>query len=241
MPVTRVDFGLADKAGMRFQALSDGRRLDRAATNQFERIDVVATLSLPILSSLALFAFVASITPGPNNTMLLASGANFGFRASLPHAAGVLVGFLGMVALCGLGLGGLFRAYPLVHFIVKWGGAIYLLHLAYKIGTSRTIGVGRVGAKPKTFFQAVLFQAINPKAWTMSLGAIATYLPSGYSSADLFIGVVVFGFLNAPCVLTWMGCGVALRRMLERPTVLRRFNIAMGCLLALSLVPLLFE
>ncbi len=199
------------------------------------------SLSLPVLASLALFALVASITPGPNNTMLLASGANFGFRASLPHAAGVLVGFLVMVAVCGLGLGGLFRAFPLLHFAVKWGGAVYLLYLAYKIATSRTIGVGRVGARPMTFLQAVAFQGVNPKAWTMSLGAIATYLPSAYSSADLFVGVLVFGLLNAPCILIWMGCGVALRRLLERPDVLRRFNIGMGCLLALSLVPLAFE
>jgi threonine/homoserine/homoserine lactone efflux protein len=201
----------------------------------------MSTLSLPILSSLALFAFVASITPGPNNTMLLASGANFGFRSSLPHAAGVLVGFLAMIAICGLGLGGLFRTYPLLHFIVKWGGAIYLLHLAYKIGTSRTIGVGKVGAKPMTFLQAAAFQGVNPKAWTMSLGAIGTYLPAGYTSVDLSIGVAVFGLLNAPCILTWMGSGVALRRVLERPAVLRNFNIGMGCLLALSLVPLFFE
>jgi threonine/homoserine/homoserine lactone efflux protein len=193
-------------------------------------------LTLPIASSLALFAFVSSITPGPNNTMLLASGANFGFRASLPHAAGVFVGFLGLIGLCGI-----FKAFPILHGILKWGGAAYLLWLAFKIASSRAIGAGRSGSRPMTFLQAVAFQGINPKGWAMALGAVATYLPTGYGLVDLALGVLIFGALNGPSILTWMGSGVALRHVLERPGVLRIFNIAMGSLLALSLVPLLFE
>jgi len=201
----------------------------------------MTTLSLPIASSLAMFAFVSSITPGPNNAMLLASGANFGFRASLPHAAGVMFGFLGLVFLCGLGLGGVFRAYPVLHLALKWAGAAYLLYLAFRIATSRVIGVGRVGARPMTFLQAVAFQAVNPKGWAMALGTVATYLPSGYSLVDLLLALSIFGGLNGPSILTWMGSGVALRRFLDRPAVLRSFNIGMGLSLALSVVLILVE
>jgi threonine/homoserine/homoserine lactone efflux protein len=199
------------------------------------------TLTLPVAGSLAMFAFVSSITPGPNNAMLLASGANFGFRASLPHAAGVLLGFLGLVLVCGLGLGGVFRTYPLAHMALKWGGAAYLLYLAFKIATSRAIGAGQVGAEPMTFLQAVAFQFVNPKGWAMALGTVATYLPSGFSRIDLLLAVLIFGALNGPSILTWMGSGVALRHFLERPSVLRVFNIGMGLLLALSVAMILVE
>jgi threonine/homoserine/homoserine lactone efflux protein len=199
------------------------------------------TLTIPIASSLAMFAFVSSITPGPNNAMLLASGANFGFRATLPHAAGVLAGFLGLIAVCGLGLGGVFKTYPVLHVALKWGGAAYLLYLAFKIAKSRAIGDGAVGARPMTFLQAVAFQFINPKGWAMALGTVATYLPSGFSLVDLLIAVLIFGALNGPSILTWMGSGIALRRVLQRPSVLRAFNIGMGVLLALSVMLILVE
>ena len=199
------------------------------------------TLTLPIAGSLAMFAFVSSITPGPNNAMLLASGANFGFRASLPHAAGVLVGFLGLIAVCGLGLGGVFRSYPPLHVALKWGGAAYLLYLAFRIASARAIGAKAVGARPMSFGQAVAFQGVNPKGWAMALGTVATYLPAGFTRLDLMIAVSIFGSLNAPSILTWMGSGVALRRFLERPAVLRAFNIGMGALLALSVAMILVE
>jgi threonine/homoserine/homoserine lactone efflux protein len=199
------------------------------------------TLTLPIASSLAVFAFVSSITPGPNNAMLLASGANFGFRATLPHAAGVLFGFLGLIVVCGLGLGGVFKTYPPLHLVLKWGGAAYLLYLAFKIANSRAIGSGAAGPRPMTFLQAVAFQLINPKGWAMALGTVATYLPSGFSRIDLLIAVLIFGALNGPSILTWMGSGVALRHFLERPSVLRAFNIGMGALLAASVVLILVE
>lgn len=207
----------------------------------YRRHSVMLTLTFPIASSLALFALVSSITPGPNNAMLLASGLNFGFRASLPHAAGVLVGFLGLIAVCGLGLGGVFQTFPVLHAVLKWGGAAYLLYLAFKIATSREIGAGKVGSRPMTFLQAVAFQGINPKGWAMALGTAATYLPARYTLADLSLGVLIVGTLSVPCILVWMGSGVAMRRVLNRPGVLRAFNLAMGALLALSLVPLLFE
>lgn len=201
----------------------------------------MTTLTLPIASALALFAFVCSITPGPNNAMLLASGANFGFRATLPHGVGVAVGFLLLVVLCGAGLAGVFTTYPLLHAVMKWGGAAYLLYLAIKIATAHGAGVGKVGARPLTFLQGAMFQAINPKGWAMALGMVATYLPRGYTPADLTGATFIFAVFNIGCILIWMGLGVGLRRFLDRPEVMRRFNLSMGLLLAASLLPLLFE
>ena len=195
----------------------------------------MTTLTPQIASSLALFALASSITPGPNNTMLLASGANFGFRATLPHAAGVLVGFLALIAACGLGLGGLFTAVPVLHAVLKWAGAAYLLYLAVKIATAKGLGAGRTGSRPMSFGQAFAFQAINPKGWAMALGTVATYLPRGFSLADLALAVAIFGALNGPSILGWTAFGVGLRRFLDRPVVLRAFNIAMGLLLVASL------
>ncbi len=201
----------------------------------------MTTLTLPVATALALFAFSASITPGPNNTMLLASGANFGFRRTMPHAAGVLVGFLTLIVICGLGLGGVFDAFPLLHALLKWGGVAYLLYLSIKIATASGVGRRKVGDKPLSFRQAFAFQAINPKGWAMALGAVATYLPRGYGRLELALAVAICGALNGPCILTWAAFGVGIRRFLDRPVVLRAFNIVMGSLLALSLLPLLFE
>ena len=199
------------------------------------------TLTLPIASSLAVFAFVSSITPGPNNAMLLASGANFGFRASLPHAAGVLFGFLGLVAICGLGLGGVFKTYPVLHLALKWGGAAYLLWLAFKIGTAKGIGTKAAGARPMRFWEAVAFQAVNPKGWAMALGAVSTYVPPKPYLPNLIVAVLMFGIVGLPCTSTWAAFGVGLRRFLDRPAVLRAFNVTMALLLVASLFPLFAE
>lgn len=111
----------------------------------------MSSLAPELLAALALFAFVSSITPGPNNTMLMASGANFGFRASIPHMIGVSGGFLLLVVAVGLGLGGLFAAYPELHDVLAIAGGLYLLWLAWKIATSSGLGMGEAGARPQTF------------------------------------------------------------------------------------------
>ncbi len=198
---------------------------------------------LPILSpdslgALALFAFASSITPGPNNMMLMTSGANFGWRRTLPHWAGVVTGFTGLVISCGLGLGGLFVTYPVLHEILKWAGAAYLIWLAAKIALSRSLSPAKGQARPMTFVGAVAFQLVNVKAWAMALGAVTTYVPAERYFANLWVAAAVFGVVNAPCVSLWLTCGVVLRRFLERPAVLRTFNIVMAALLVASLYPL---
>ena len=199
------------------------------------------TYTPELLSALALFAFATSITPGPNNAMILASGANFGLRASLPHFAGIVLGFLSLVVLSGLGLAGVIATTPILQALLKWGGGAYMLYLAFKIGTSKGVSSKGVGARPIRFWQAFGFQYLNPKGWAMALGAISTYVPAKPYLPNLAVAVLVLALVNAPCSLTWAAFGVGLRRFLDRPAVLRAFNITMAVLLVASLYPLFAE
>ena len=201
----------------------------------------MSSLTPELLAALALFAFVSSITPGPNNTMLMASGANFGFRASIPHMIGVSGGFLLLVVAVGLGLGGLFAAYPELHDVLAVAGGLYLLWLAWKIAISSGLGTGEAGARPQTFLQAAAFQWVNPKAWAMALGAVTAYAPRDGYVANILVVSVIFTAINLPCVASWTGFGVGLRRFLDRPAVLRAFNVGMALLLVLSLLPVALE
>ena len=201
----------------------------------------MSSLTPELLAALALFAFVSSITPGPNNTMLMASGANFGFRASIPHMMGVSGGFLLLVVAVGLELGGLFAAYPELHDVLAVAGGLYLLWLAWKIATSSGLGMGEAGARPQTFLQAAAYQWVNPKAWAMALGAVTAYAPRDGYVANILVVSVIFTAINLPCVASWTGFGVGLRRFLDRPAVLRAFNVGMALLLVLSLLPVALE
>jgi threonine/homoserine/homoserine lactone efflux protein len=192
-----------------------------------------------ILAALTLFAFVSSITPGPNNTMLMASGANFGVRRTVPHLLGVSLGFLVLILSIGLGLGGVFTAYPWLHDVLKLAGGAYLVWLAWKLATSTGLGGGRSSGQPMTFLQAAAFQWVNPKAWAMAVSGISTYTPQGGYFGNLLVMGVVFTAVNLPCVGVWTGFGVGLRRVLDRPGALRAFNLTMAGLLLLSLWPIL--
>jgi len=202
---------------------------------------MIPTYTPELFSALVLFAFATLITPGPNNTMLLASGANFGLRASLPHVGGVVVGSSSLILLCGLGLAGVFVAFPILHVLLKWGGAAYLLYLAFRIGTASGIGAKATGTRPMRFWQAVGFQYLNPKGWAVALGAVSTYVPSRAFLPNLAVAILVIGLIGAPSCFSWAAFGVGLRRFLDRPAVLRAFNITMALLLVASLYPLLSE
>ena len=197
-------------------------------------------MALEVLAGLALFSFVSSITPGPNNLMLMASGANFGFRRTLPHMLGVGLGFTGMVVLVGVGLLGLFQAYPLSYDILRVVSVVYLLFLAWKIGTAARPEAeeGARQGRPMTFLQAVLFQWVNPKAWTMALTALSVYAPSQSFGAVVFVAVV-FGVINFPCVSSWTLLGQQAQRWLTSQRRLVTFNLVMASLLVLSLYPVL--
>jgi len=198
-------------------------------------------MSSSLLSAFALFAFVSSITPGPNNTMLLASGVNFGFRRSIPHALGISIGFMLLVISVGLGLGEVFKAFPWAYTLLRYVGAAYLLYLAWKIATSSAMSDDLdQNSKPMTFLGAAAFQWVNPKAWIMALGAITTYTPAEGYVTNVLVIAVVFAVVNLPSVCVWAGCGSGLRNVLRDPRWLRLFNVSMAGLLVLSLYPMFF-
>ena len=199
-------------------------------------------MTTELLLAFIAFAFVTSVTPGPNNMMLLASGVNFGLRRSLPHMFGISLGFMLLVASVGLGLGQLFEQVPLLHSLLRYMGAAYLLYLAWKIARSGAPQHGEqpVG-KPFTFLQAAAFQWVNPKAWIMAIGVIATYTPREDFFINLVLAALVLGIVNYPSVSVWTLFGSAVGRALRSPQALRRFNWCMAALLLLSLYPVLAD
>lgn len=195
-----------------------------------------------LIMGLGLFSLVSSITPGPNNLMLMASGANYGLRRTLPHMLGVSLGFTGMVVLVGIGLLGLFDAYPVSYQILKVFSVIYLVYLAWKIATAAAphdgSATGEEEGRPMTFIQAVLFQWVNPKAWTMALTALSVYAPSQSLAAVLLVAGI-FGAVNLPCISFWTMLGQQTQRLLTSNRRRVAFNITMALLLTGSLYPVL--
>ena len=183
---------------------------------------------------------MTSITPGPNNIMLMTSGVNFGFYRTVPHMLGVGIGFVVMVLGVGAGLAGVFQSWPPAQTLLRWVSVAYLLWLAWKIASQPTgqIEAGRA-ARPMTFLQAAAFQWVNPKAWTMAVTAVTAYAPGGGLSGILLVALV-FGAINLPSVGSWTLLGQSLARFLGDPGRLRMFNIVMALLLVASLYPVLF-
>lgn len=201
--------------------------------------DSLSPMSPELLIALAVFALVASITPGPNNMMLLASGVNFGFRRTTWHLFGVSIGFTFMIAAVGLGLGVLFEAYPILYAVLRYAGAAYLLYLAWRIANAGAPGEGRrAGGQPITFLQAAAFQWVNPKAWVMALSATSTYAPREDIFVNVIVVSIVFGIINLPCIASWALFGTAMRRFLTDPRFVRIFNIGMAVALVASLYPI---
>jgi threonine/homoserine/homoserine lactone efflux protein len=187
------------------------------------------------------FAVVNSITPGPNNMMLMASGVNFGFRRTMPHLAGVNLGFMLMMLLVGLGLGQIFARFPIVYASMKVLGALYLLWLAWKIARSGPIEDGEAVGQPMTFLQAAAFQWVNPKAWAMVIGAIAAFTePSAYVMSVLAI-TALYLIGGTPSSFVWVVFGTAMRRLLRHPRQVVWFNRTMALLLVLSLWPIISD
>lgn len=196
-------------------------------------------MTIETFLALVVFAFTTSITPGPNNMMLFSSGVNFGFRRTVPHMLGIGAGFLSLLIGVGLGLGALLHSVPMLYTVLKFAGGLYLVWIAWKIGTSRSLSEGKTGSKPMTFLGAAAFQWVNPKAWVMAVTAMATYTDEmQYFTTVMLVGVA-FAAVNLPSVSTWAGFGSALREWLSVPVRLKWFNITMAVLLVLSLWPML--
>jgi threonine/homoserine/homoserine lactone efflux protein len=197
---------------------------------------------MEMLTAMVLFAASTTITPGPNNVMLMASGLNHGIRKSVPHILGINVGFPVMVILLGFGLGPIFETFPAIHDIIKVVGVIFLLFLAWIIGTTHTETKEGERSNPLTFLQAALFQWANPKAWAIATGAIATFTSlstSIHSQVILMAGI--FCVVGTPSSTTWVLGGMKLKRILKNNRQRKVFNIAMALLLVISILPALKE
>ncbi|MFC3225750.1 LysE family translocator [Marinibaculum pumilum] len=196
-----------------------------------------------LLLAFAGYAFATSITPGPNNVMLLASGANFGLDRSLPHMAGINLGFGAMVLAIGLGAEALFAAFPALDIVLRLAGGGYLLWLAWRIANAAPPETaGRSAPRPLSFLGAAAFQWVNPKAWLMAMGAVTAYLPATAEGWPwLAVLVALFMLVNAPCLAVWTVAGTAVSRLLGRSIRFRIFNLAMALLLCLSLLPMVLE
>lgn len=191
--------------------------------------------------TLVFFAFATSITPGPNNIMIMSSGLNYGVQKSLAHLAGIQLGFLLMMLAVGLGAG-LLLQQPLWHQLIKVIGSVYLLYLAWKIAAAEPEQIETGSSKPLSFTQAVLFQWVNAKAWVMITGAIAAFTSlQGVYWQQLGLIALVFLLVGLPCTGSWLLFGAALKRLLTVPQQRRWFNRAMGTLLAVSVLPALWQ
>jgi threonine/homoserine/homoserine lactone efflux protein len=195
-------------------------------------------MSHELFLALVAFAFVSSVTPGPNNLMLMASGANFGFRRTVPHMLGIGLGFVAMTFLVGLGLAGVILTVPAAEWALKAVSVVYMLWLAWKIAGAAAPKEGQAEGRPMTFLQAAAFQWVNPKAWAMALTATSVYVPD-QSVAGVLLVAAVFGAVNLPSVSVWTVLGQQLRRVLTNPLRLRLFNWTMAALLVASLWPVL--
>lgn len=198
-------------------------------------------LETQIILALAGFCLVSSITPGPNNLMLLSSGARFGFVRTLPHLFGVAGGFTLMVVLVGAGIAGLFKAFPALHEVLRVVSVSYVLYLAWKIAASpcHFDGAPSGSDAPMNFTQAALFQWVNPKAWSMAVTAVTAYAPSRNPVIALLATAIIFGVVNVPCIGLWAALGTQLRLVLSNPTRFRIFNLTAAALLAATIFPLM--
>jgi threonine/homoserine/homoserine lactone efflux protein len=194
-------------------------------------------LTIGFLIPIVVYTFSTTITPGPNVLMVTASGMNFGLRRTMPHITGIFIGFLTLNLLVASGIGALVLAVPQLHWALKIAGSLYLLWLAWKIATAGGMADVDGDARPLRWWQAALFQVVNPKAWAMAITGIAAfslpgeaYWPSALSVAFLF------GLMSYPCCCIWAVLGSQLRRWLEEPARLRLFNLVLGILTALCVV-----
>jgi threonine/homoserine/homoserine lactone efflux protein len=195
-------------------------------------------VSLSVLAALFGFAFVTTATPGPNNLMLMASGANFGFRRTLPHMVGIVVGLTVLTLLAGIGLIALFEALPVLRAILEVLSIGYLLWLAWKVATAAPLKETSSTGRPMTFLQAAAFQWVNPKAWAMGLSAITIYAPDR-SLLSVMLVAAAFAIVCFPAISVWAWLGTVVRQWLSSHRRRQIFNIVMAILLVGSLYPVL--
>jgi threonine/homoserine/homoserine lactone efflux protein len=199
-------------------------------------------MSHQLLFAFVVFAIVMFITPGPNNIMVLSSGLTYGFRRTVPHIAGITIGFAFMIAAVGLGFGTIFVAFPILQTILKYAGAAYLVYLAIAIALSGPPKANAAdGRGPMTFWGAALFQWVNVKGWVMVIGTITAYAAIARFPWNIAIQVVLALALGTVSTSIWTLFGSALRPFLTSERAVRIFNIVMALLLLASLIPVFME
>ncbi len=192
--------------------------------------------------SIITFAIVSTITPGPNNGMLMASGLNHGVKLSIPHFLGIITGFPLMVLAVGLGVASIFENYPILNLILKIIGSAYLSFLAYKIGTTTSLQNSTNSNEPFTFIQAALFQWINPKAWVMATSAMVTYTVSSEAYLNQVVSIsLIFFLFGSPCIFLWLWFGNSLKKIIKNSDLFKTLNIFVALLLASTLVPIFID
>lgn len=197
---------------------------------------------LSLWLSMAGFAVATSITPGPNNTMLLASGVNFGFRATLPHALGISLGGLVLWVVVGLGLGQLFLQWPLVQDAMRVMGLIYVVYLAYRTWTSSGSPHAKAqAAKPLSPWSAAAFQWVNPKVWFMVLGYFGSFMPHSPSTTEVLLASIWFSLFNFPCISLWAYVGERMQIYIADLKYRRMFNASMALLLVASMLLMVLQ
>ena len=199
-------------------------------------------MSRELLVAFLLFAIVTLYTPGPNNVMLMTSGLNFGFARTLPHIFGVSFGFALMVFLVGVGLGAIFRTFPVLYDILKYAGSAYLLYLAWMIARAPVEAPsddGRSKGRPLTFLEGALFQWINAKGWVIAVGGVTTYAALTTFPYNIMLLASVFGAIGVTSCVAWAALGAGLSRWLRHPRAVRIFNVTMALLLVASLYPVI--
>ncbi|MBR0960363.1 LysE family translocator [Bradyrhizobium japonicum] len=188
------------------------------------------------------FMVVMYFTPGPNNIMLLSSGLTYGFRRTIPHIVGIVIGFAFMVAAVGLGLGTVFLAYPILQTVLKYAGAAYLIYLAAVIAMSGPAQPGEEKARgPMTFWGAAMFQWINAKGWVIVIGTITAYAAIAQFPLNIAIQTVISLIVGTVSTVVWALFGTALRPVLTSERLVRAFNILMAILLLASLYPVFMD
>lgn len=200
----------------------------------------MAAMPLDLWLAFAGFVVVGVITPGPNNTLLMASSLNFGLNKTVPFLAGIQGGFAVMFFFVSLGLGQLFDAIPLTQSVIKFAGAAFLVWFAWKIATS-PIATSSAEARSLSFVEGAAFQFLNPKAWIICLSAVSVYMPNDASLAVIALAMATWIAIGVPCNLAWMLGGRALSALTTRPRTARLINLSLAGMLLLSIIPVVAD
>ena len=198
-------------------------------------------IDFSILVALISYYFVMYVTPGPNNAMVLTSGLKFGFSKTLPHISGITIGHVTQLILVCFGLGKIFQIFPSIQNILKIFCAIYLLYLGYKIIGSFS-KIKEDGSRPLKFYEAALFQIVNPKAWTISSMAASSFLPKDGSLIISVLFISLVALLICPISISpWAAFGSAIKNLVKNDKIKVLIEYFLAFLLLLTAILIVLD